>query len=197
MDASPQRVTDLLVQVSEGQRGALARLMPLVYGELRSRAAAFMARERPDHTLEPTALVHEVYLQMVDQDRVSVNDRSHFYAIAARLMRQILVQHARARNAAKRQGGRRRISLGEDLLERQGRSACDPLEIEEALQKLRAYDPRLARIVEMRFFAGLTVEEVAAVLKLHPRTVKDEWRVARTLLFKALEDGTEGTAPEA
>jgi RNA polymerase sigma factor (TIGR02999 family) len=195
MDASPQRVTDLLVQVSGGQRGALARLMPLVYGELRSRAAALMARERPGHTLEPTALVHEVYIQMVDQQRVTANDRNHFYAIAARLMRQILVQHARARNAAKRQGGRGRITLSEDLLE--GRSACDPLEIEEALQKLRAYDPRLARIVEMRFFAGLTVDEVAAVLKLHPRTVKDEWRVARTLLFKALEDGTERKVPQA
>jgi len=187
MSVRTKQVTGLLARVAEGDRDAFDELVPVVYDELHARAAACMARERADHTLQPTALVHEAYLRLVDQNRAVWTDRTHFFAIAARSMRRVLVEHARAHNAAKRRGRWCRIALDEGLLA--GRTEIDPVEIEEALSKLQEYDERLARIVEMRFFGGLTIDEVAAALELSPRTVKDDWRVARTLLFDALGRG--------
>jgi len=173
-------VTALLRDWSGGDPRALERLMPLVYGELRKLAASYLRRERSDHTLQPTALVHEAYLRLVDQRGVDWHNRAHFFGIAARMMRRILVDHARRRQAAKRDGAAYRISGSGDLVEA-GRDP-DLLALNSALDGLEALDPRQARIIELRFFGGLTVEEVARVLGLSTTTVESEWRAARAWL---------------
>lgn len=185
-------VTQLLVRWSEGDAGALERLLPLVYGDLRRIASNQLRHERPDHTLAPTALVHELYFRLVDQSRTSWQNRAHFFGLAAQLMRRILVDHARAQQAEKRGGLVTRISLDE-MLEEDGEpsgkdadAAADVLAIDDALERLAALDPDQARIVELRFFGGLTVDETASVLKRSPRTVKREWRLARAWLYRAL-----------
>lgn len=185
-------VTQLLVRWSAGDAGALERLLPLVYGELRRIASNQLRHERPDHTLAPTALVHELYFRLVDQSRTSWQNRAHFFGLAAQLMRRILVDHARAQQAEKRGGLVTRISLDE-MLEEDGEpsgkdadAAADVLAIDDALERLAALDPDQARIVELRFFGGLTVDETASVLKRSPRTVKREWRLARAWLYRAL-----------
>ena len=191
MSSSPD-VTQLLVRWSEGDAGALERLLPLVYGELRRIASNQLRHERPDHTLAPTALVHELYFRLVDQSRTSWQNRAHFFGLAAQLMRRILVDHARAQQAEKRGGSITRISLDEMLAEdaepsgEDAGAAADVLAIDDALERLAALDPDQARIVELRFFGGLTVEETASVLKRSPRTVKREWRLARAWLYRAL-----------
>jgi RNA polymerase sigma-70 factor (ECF subfamily) len=190
--SSAPDVTRLLVRWSEGDADALERLLPLVYGELRRIATQQLRRERAGHTLAPTAVVHELYFKLIDQSRTSWQNRAHFFGLAAQLMRRILVDHARARHAEKRGGLVTRISL-EQMLEDGGEpsgehagAAEDVLAINEALEQLAAIDPDQARIVELRFFGGLTVEETASVLKRSPRTVKREWRLARAWLFRAL-----------
>jgi RNA polymerase sigma factor (TIGR02999 family) len=191
VSSSPD-VTQLLVRWSEGDAGALERLLPLVYGELRRIASNQLRHERPDHTLAPTALVHELYFRLVDQSRTSWQNRAHFFGLAAQLMRRILVDHARAQQAEKRGGSITRISLDEMLAEdaepsgEDAGAAADVLAIDDALERLAALDPDQARIVELRFFGGLTVEETASVLKRSPRTVKREWRLARAWLYRAL-----------
>ena len=191
MSSSPD-VTQLLVRWSEGDAGALERLLPLVYGELRRIASNQLRHERPDHTLAPTALVHELYFRLVDQSRTSWQNRAHFFGLAAQLMRRILVDHARAQQAEKRGGSITRISLDEMLAEdaepsgEDAGAAADVLAIDDALERLAALDPDQARIVELRFFGGLTVDETASVLKRSPRTVKREWRLARAWLYRAL-----------
>lgn len=184
MDADTP-VTDLLGAWSDGDREALDQLMQVVYAELWESARRAMARERPAHTLEPTALVNEVYLRLLHLKRVSWESRRPFFAFAARLMRRILVEHARAVGAQKRGGEAARVTLGdvEMLVEA---PAIDPLILDDALEKLEKVDPRLVRIIELRFFTGLTEEETATTLGTSRATVQREWAVAKRLLAKLL-----------
>ena len=186
-DPSPQDVTGLLRRWNEGDPGALEILMPLVYGELRRLAGHYLHVERPDHTLQPTALVHEAYLRLVDQNRVAWQNRAHFFGIAAQMMRRILVDHGRRRKAAKRDGATLRV--GQAIEDSVGRPDRDPelLALDEALTELERLDPRQARVVELRFFGGLSVEETAEVTGLSPATVKREWRTARAWLRREFD----------
>ncbi len=178
---SGQEVTALLREWSAGDRGALERLMPLVYGELRRLAASHLRSERGDHTLQPTALVHEAYLRLVGQRSVSWANRAHFFGIAAQMMRRVLVDHARRRLAAKRSPGTLYVDLGEEVAAAADR-APELLALDRALTELERLDPRQARVVELRFFAGLSVEETAEVAGVSTATVKREWRTARAFL---------------
>jgi len=182
----PSDVTALLVQWSEGDEAALAQLMPLVYAECRRIAARQMRRERDEHTLSPTALVNELYLRLVDQRRTTWKDRAHFFGIAAQLMRRVLVDHARARQTGKRGGARVLVSLDAAANTPAPSGVADLIAIDEALGRLGNYDPDQQRIVELRFFAGLTVEETAHVLGRSARTVKREWQLAKAWLFREL-----------
>ena len=178
-------VTRLLLAWRDGDEGALARLMPVVYDELRRLAASYMRRERPDHTLQATALLNEAYLRLIDQTRVAWQGRAHFFGIAARMMRRILMDHARQHRAVKRGSGGRKLPL-EDALETPVRQDVDLLSLDEALTRLEEIDPRQSRVVELRFFAGLEVTEVAEVLEISPATVKREWAVARAWLHREI-----------
>ena len=177
-------VTALLRQWGDGDRQALEQLLPLVYGELRQLAASYLRDERPGHTLQPTALVHEAYIRLAGQREVAWQNRAHFFGIAAQMMRRILVDHARKRQAAKRDAAAWKVQTGAgvDLGDR------DPelLSLDTALIELEALDPRQARIVEMRFFGGLTVEETAEVTGISPATVKREWQTARAWLAREI-----------
>jgi RNA polymerase sigma factor (TIGR02999 family) len=179
-------ITSLLREWSEGDEAALDRLFPLVYDGLRRLASRSLLRERAGHTLQATALVNEAYLKLVDQHAVRWQERAHFFAVAARIMRRILVDHARRHNAGKRGGGAARLTIQDSWLAATGPADVDLLALEEALERLEAIDPRQSRIVELRFFAGLTVEEAADVLDVSPATVKNDWRVARAWLFAEL-----------
>jgi RNA polymerase sigma-70 factor, ECF subfamily len=183
--SSTAAITQLLHQINAGQREAQERLIPIVYGQLRKQAARYMNRERQNHTLEPTALVHEAYLRLIQQQDVTWQDRAHFFALAAQLMKNILVDHARARRAAKRGGIHQFVTLNEALAGADERH-IDLLALDEALRRLAAMDPTQTRIVELRFFGGLSVEETAFVLHLSPRTVKRDWSLARAWLFGEL-----------
>ena len=188
---SSSDVTGLLLRWSEGDAGALDRLLPVIYGELRRIASKQLRAERPEHSLAPTALVHELYLRLVDQRRATWQNRAQFFGLSAQLMRRILVDHARTQQAAKRGGSATRVSL-DDLVEGSPTEpvvpgpAADVLAIDEALERLARLDGDQARIVELRFFSGLTVEETAHVLKRSPRTVKRDWRLARAWLYREL-----------
>ena len=184
-------VTALLLRWSRGEPDALERLLPLVYDECRRIAGRQLGRERRGHTLDPTGLVHELYLRLVDQRRATWENRAQFYAIAARLMRRILVDHARARHAEKRGGSATLLSLGAAADAAEDPRVADVLAVDEALERLAAHDPDQLRLVELRFFAGLTVEETARVLGRSPRTVKREWRLAKAWLHRELR----GEAP--
>ena len=180
-------VTGLLVSWSRGDQSALDQLLPVLYRELRRLAAGYLRRERRDHTLEPTALVHEAYLRLVGQTKVDCRSRAHFFGIAANLMRQILVNHAERHRAAKRGGGNRVALEDAGVLVQQPQ--VDLIAVNEALEKLERLDPRQGRIVELRFFGGLTEEEVAEVLEVSAITIKREWRVARAVLHNQLGSG--------
>lgn len=182
---SRNEVTQLLMAWSSGDRTALDKLTPLVYDELRRMAHRYMSRERPGHTMQTTALVSEAYLRLVNRETVQWQNRAHFFAIAAQIMRHILVDHARSHAYAKRGGGTRTISLDEAMLVSQERAA-DVLALDEALKGLAEIDPQQSRIVEMRFFGGLTVEETAAVLQLSAATIKREWSTAKAWLYHEL-----------
>src|SRR5690242_2826556 len=171
-------VTQLLINWSRGDQVALERLMPLVYGELRRLAKAYLRRERSDHTLQSTALVHEAFLRLVNQRSVQWKNRAHFFGIAAQLIRRILVDHARAHQAGKRGAGVFKLSLDEAIgvAEKQD---LDLVGLDDSLQKLAELDPQQGRIVELRFFAGLSIEETAEVIGVSPATVKREWSTAR------------------
>lgn len=179
--------TDLVLQLAQNDPGTVDELLPLVYGELRRLAQRYMRRERPDHTLTTTALVHEAYLRLVDQTRVQWQDRNHFLGIAAIAMRRILVEHARRRNVKRRGGDRQRVSLS-DLSVAQDDSADTLLALDEAMQRLAALNPRLVRVVECRYFLGLTEEETAAALEITSRTVRRDWIKAKGWLATALAD---------
>lgn len=174
-------ISGLLFQVSQGNRDAEALLMTQVYGELRRLARHYMRSERVNHTLQPTALVNEAYLQLIGQPGVSWQSRAHFFAAAAQLMRHILVDHARGHKAGKRGGGQQQVTLDENLLASEDRS-IDVLALHEALEKLAQLDARQARVVELHFFGGLTFDEIAYVLETSERTVKREWTMARAWL---------------
>ncbi|WP_263350424.1 sigma-70 family RNA polymerase sigma factor [Acidicapsa acidisoli] len=174
-------ITALLQQLSEGNREVEAALIPQIYPELRQLAARYMRHERRNHTLQPTALVHEAYERLVQQPQIPWQNRAHFYASASQLMRHILVDHARTRQAAKRGGIQHQVTLDEALLPEAGQSA-DILAVHEALERLARFDARQSRIVEMHFFGGLTFEEMASVLGVSDRTVKRDWSMARAWL---------------
>ena len=183
---SPSDVTQLLLDWSRGDRTALDRLMPLVYAELRALAGRSLRHERSGHTLQGTALVHEAYLKLVDQRQVRWQDRAHFFAVAAQLMRRILVDHARRHGAAKRGGGKPGLPL-EEVDVPAPPAPVDWLALDRALDRLAVIDERQARIVELRFFGGLTIEETAVVLQISPATVKNEWSLARGWLYRELQ----------
>jgi len=184
--AKIQHVTTLLLAWSGGDRDALDQLVPLVHEELRRRARRAMLHERADHSLQPTALVNEVYLRLVDMGQVQLNDRAHFLALAARLMRRILVDLARSQLTQKRGGGPVNVSLDEASMLSPGRGREDLVALDDALDALAALDPRRSQVVELRFFAGLDVDETAEVLKVSRRTVMRDWTLARTWLFREL-----------
>ncbi len=187
-----EEITQLLVKWSDGDREALDRLMPLVYDELRRLARSYLRRERGNHTLQPTALAHEAYLRLIDQNRADWRNRAHFFGIAAQMMRRILVDHARLHNAAKRGDGDYHLSL--EQADRQSdqsarvvdQQAIDVLALDEALGRLAAFSPQQSRIVELRHFGGLTIEETAALLSVSHATVEREWSVARAWLRREL-----------
>ena len=185
-DEPPKDVTALLARWSRGDSDALDTLMPIIYAECRRIAARQLALERRDHSLDPTALVHELYLRLVDQRRASWENRAQFFGVAARLMRRVLVDHARARHAEKRGGDAVFVSLDAAADTPDDSHVADVLAIDEALERLAAHDPEQVQIVELRYFAGLTVEETARVVGRSPRTVKREWRLAKAWLYQEL-----------
>jgi RNA polymerase sigma factor (TIGR02999 family) len=180
-------VTRLLQKWSSGDQEALNELMPAVYAEVRKLARSYLRRERPDHTLQATALVNEAYLRLIDQRQVRWNNRAHFFGIAAQMMRRVLVDHARSRNADKRGNGEAPVVLDEALEVAANAQNVDVMALDEALQALAALDERQSRIVELRFFGGLSIEETAEVVGLSPATVKREWAAARLWLRRELE----------
>lgn len=178
-------ITELLGEVRDGKSDAQSRLASLVYDELHRIASCYMRRERPDHSLQATALVNDAYLNLVNQEERNWQNRSHFFALAAQMMRRILIDHARNRKAAKRGGGIAEIQLEEALVIAEDKME-EVIVVDLALTRLSELDPRLARIVEMRFFAGLTAEETAEALGISPRTVKRDWKVAKAWLHGEL-----------
>lgn len=182
---TPGDVTEILLAVNRGEPGALDRLLPAVENELHNVARGYMRKERPDHTLQATALVNEAYIKLVDQTRVTWQNRAHFIGIAARLMRRILVDHARQRAARKRGGSDLRLTLAEVVAAPE--KSIDLIALDEALEKLAALEPRHARVVEMRFFGGLTGEETAHALGVSRETVKRDWIAAKAFLFRELK----------
>ena len=194
---SKQEITGLLADWGRGDREALEKLTPLVYAELRRIARRQMSRERDGHTLQATALVNEAFIRLSGREDVSWQDRAHFYAVCAQVMRHILIDHARANARDKRGGGAIQVSLDEAAMLEGGR-AMDFLALEEALCALEAFDAQKGRIVELRYFAGLGIEETAEVLRISPTTVRREWRRAKAWLYRALaEGGGDETRPLA
>lgn len=190
-DESQKAVTQLLLEWSSGDRDAPARLIPLVYDELRKLAGRYLSRERSDHTLQATALVNEAYLRLVDQTQVSWQNRAHFYGVAANAMRHILVDHARARAADKRGGGAVKLNLEDTNVAIEERAA-EIVALDDALKALAKFDERKSKIVELRFFGGLNEEEIAAHLDISTRTVKRDWKMARLWLYRELKSKDEG-----
>jgi RNA polymerase sigma factor (TIGR02999 family) len=184
MGAQPD-ITRLLKEWANGAPSALEALTPLVYKELRRLAGSYMRNEAHEHTLQPTALVHEAFLRLVARDAPDCQNRSHFYGVASHLMRQILIDHARSRQAGKRGGRKAHISLDEDLVVSRDREA-DLVALDDALERLAALDPRKTSVVELRFFGGLSVEESAEVLKVSEVTVRRDWQFAKTWLLREL-----------
>ena len=186
MPSSPGVVTQLLRAWGDGDAGALEQLAPLVEAELRRLARGYMARERQGHTLQTTALVNEAFLRLTDARHIRWQDRAHFLAISARLMRRVLVDHARSRGYRKRGGGAERVTLDEGLVAAPA-VALDVVALDRALEALAAVDGRKSRIIELRFFGGLSVEETAEALHVSPDTVKRDWRLAKLWLLRELE----------
>jgi RNA polymerase sigma factor (TIGR02999 family) len=183
--AEPGAATALLVAWGAGDAGAREQMLPLVYDELRRLAAGYLRRERPDHTLQPTALVHEAYVRLIDQRRVDWSNRAQFIGVAAVMMRRILVNHARDRIADKRGAGAEHVPItvaGDPM----GAAPVDLLDLHHALERLAELDPRKSQVVELKFFGGLTIDEIAATLEISPATVEREWKFARAWLFDAI-----------
>jgi RNA polymerase sigma-70 factor (ECF subfamily) len=181
----PQTVTQLLLAWGNGDQQALEQLLPLVYQELRRRAELFMSRERPGHTLQPTALINEAYLRLINAAQASWKSRNDFYAVCANLMRQILVDYARSHSSQKRGGEARQVSFDEALMVSHERSG-ELVALDEALEALSTLNPRQGRVVELRYFGGLSVEETADVLKVSAETVMRDWKLAKVWLLREL-----------
>lgn len=190
-----ENLTVILARYSEGSPEAKEQLLPAVYDELRKLAAGYMRREYPGHTLQATALVHEAYFRLIDQESVKWQNRAHFFGIAAQLMRRILIDHARAKCAEKRGGKDVKVAFDEALhwIESDD-EAAQLLAVNEALEKLAKIDPRQAQVVELRYFGGLSIEETAECLKSSPATVKRDWTMARAFLFRELGGGSGADA---
>jgi RNA polymerase sigma factor (TIGR02999 family) len=182
-----QEVTMLLSALTRGEEAAASKLMPVVYNELRRLAGIYMRREREDHTLQATALVHEAYLKLIDQRSVNWQSRAHFFGISAQLMRRILIDHARGHKRDKRGGDQQKVSLDDVFLFAEQESD-ELLAVDDSLNRLARLDPRQARVVELRFFGGLSVEEAADVMGVSPKTVKREWSVAKAWLAADLKE---------
>jgi RNA polymerase sigma factor (TIGR02999 family) len=195
-DAQKHEVTELLVSMGEGNREALDKLMPLVYRELRRLAKSRLSAERRNHTLNTTALVHEAYIKLADQKRVKWKNRGQFFALASQAMRRILVDYARRRSAAKR-GGQDVISLNDTDVAIAEMRPDELVALDQSLDRLAAFDERQSKIVECRFFGGLSVEETAQVIGVSPATVKREWAVAKAWLFRDLRGGVSRPAADS
>jgi RNA polymerase sigma factor (TIGR02999 family) len=185
MAAAPLNVTQLLIGWGQGDKDALDQLIPIVYDELRRQAARYLRRERVGHTLQTTALIHEAYLRLIDQRNVQWQNRAQFFGIAAQLMRRILVDHARTKKRAKRGGSDIRVSLADAEASVKAQE-LDVVALSEALDRLEQIDEQQSKIVELRFFSGLTVEETAAVLDISPATVKRDWSMAKAWLHREI-----------
>ena len=185
--SSQHEVTKLLVRLTDGDGAVLDELLPLVYAELRRLASSYLRRERQGHTLEPTALVHEAYLRMIDQTQAHWQNRAHFFGVAAQMMRRILIDHARAHQADKRGGEFQKLSLDENI-DVSGVRAAELVALDDALNRLAEIDPQKSRIVELRFFGGLSVDETAEVLGVSVPTVKRHWRMAKAWLYGEVQN---------
>jgi RNA polymerase sigma factor (TIGR02999 family) len=183
-----ENITDLLVSYSRGDKESLDKLMPIVYDELRRQAARYLRRELPGHTLQTTALIHEAYVRLVDQRNVQWQNRAHFFGIAAQMMRRILVDHARTKKRAKRGGSHIKVSLDDANIAVRSQD-LDVVAVDEALSRLAKIDEQQSRVVELRFFSGLTVEETAEVIHISPATVKRDWSMAKAWLHRELSGG--------
>lgn len=192
-DKSKLEITQLLIAWGQGDQSAFDRLMPLVYEEMRKIARRYMVRQRPDHTLQTTALVNEAYLRLIDSSKVQWQNRAHFFAISAQLMRRILVDFARARTNLKRGGGAHKVVLDEALTI-SSEPGADLVALDDALTDLAAIDKRQSQIVELRYFGGLSEDEVAEVLGLSSRTVRRDWSLARAWLYRELNQGGDNDA---
>ena len=185
MPALPSEVTQLLISWSHGNKAALEELVPLVEAELRRLARQYMARENPGHTLQTSALINEAYIRLIDQQNVPWQNRSHFFGVAAQVMRHVLIDHARSYTYAKRGGGARKISL-DDVPDMTDQRAGELLVLDDALKNLATIDPRKSQIIELRFFGGLTIEETAEAMNISPITVTREWRSAKAWLRREI-----------
>ena len=185
-------VTRLLKEMGEGSGSAADELVPLVYAELRRLAQHYVDMERPDHTLQGTALVHEAYLRLVDQRQVTWQNRAHFIGVAAQIMRRVLVDYARSYQTTKRGGREIRVALEDDVLLFSPEHSEDLVALDEALKRLAEFSHRQSRVVELRFFGGLSVDETAEVLGISPKTVKREWSVAKAWLFRQIKGEVDG-----
>jgi RNA polymerase sigma-70 factor (ECF subfamily) len=195
VDKDGGQVTQLLKAMRTGDGKAADELLPLIYAELHRLAKSYMRRERPDHTLQATALINEAYLRLVGED-IDWNSRAHFVGLAAHVMRRVLVDYARARNAEQRDGGLSRVEM-QDNLAITPQQLDEVGELDEALKRLEKQNPRQARVVELRYFGGLSVEQTATLLKIAPRSVKRDWALARIYLFRKLRPGTKDAAKDA
>jgi RNA polymerase sigma factor (TIGR02999 family) len=187
-DPHSQEITRLLLAWGQGDSSALEKLMPLVYVELRKLARRYMNRQRPDHTLQTTALVNEAYLRLIDSSRVQWQDRAHFFAVAAQMMRRILVDAARARGAAKRMGGTFLVEFSEEIAVPAAKDSS-LIALDDALTTLAKLDARKAQVVELRYFVGLTVDETAEVLQISPESVRRDWKIAKSWLAREVSRG--------
>lgn len=187
MDPSPGEVTRLLRAMRDGDGAASGALLPIVYQELHRIAASYMRRERADHTLQPTALINEAYLRLAGEE-IEFQNRAHFIGLAAHVMRRVLVDHARQHNAERRAGGLQRVEMNDDLAISPER-LDEVIFLDQAMERLATKNPRQARVVELRYFGGLSVEQIAAMLGVAPRTVKGDWALARIFLFRELNPG--------
>ncbi len=180
---TPQDVTRLLVGMRNGDRNATDELLPLIYDELRRLASGYLRRERSNHTLQPTALVHEAYLRLIDQRETEWQNRAHFFGVAAQMMRRILVDHARRTDAEKRGSAAEKLELDENLVATTGEREIELIMLDDALKALAEIDPQKSRIVELRYFGGLSIEETAEAMNVSPATVKRHWRTAKAWLY--------------
>ena len=183
--SNQENITGLLIEISNGSRTKIDDLLPLVYDEMKKMAAGYLRRERADHTLQPTALVHEAYIKLIDQTRVSWQNRAHFFGVAAQVMRRLLVDHARSHNAEKRFGGLEKLQLDENI-DKAVEMSGEIIALDEALENLAKVDPPMAKLVELRYFGGLTFEEAAEVLGVSVITAKRHWKLARSWLYGQL-----------